>query len=155
MPGVGAAPKHPSQRRNHIAPARGEWIELPKPSLEPDEIRLRALKPFERAHFTPKAKAKWAVWRREPVTIYWSESDIDFALATLELYSCSDWTRHAAEIRLREDRLALTPKGKRDNRFKIMFGHGREASKDRPPPEADNVVHLDERLRNLHHNGSA
>jgi hypothetical protein len=67
-------------------------------------------------------------------------------LSTLELYDVEDWTIHAAEIRLREDRLALSPKGKRDQRFRILFGVGKEATRERTPGDV-NVISMDERRK--------
>jgi hypothetical protein len=156
MASPGPAPKHPSERRNRTAPVRGEFIEIDKPVLNKDEIKLRALTSLEQARLNHKARQKWRIWRREPVTRFWTQSEVDFALDTLELFNCDDWTRNAGEIRLRMDRLALTPEGKKRQRYKITFGGiGREQSKDRPPPDADNVVHIDSRLRDLHHDGRA
>lgn len=143
-------PKDPSERRNRTKPARGEWIDLPSAVLEnpvlPEKLPYkRPWVPWGRV-----ARAKWAEWRLDPVTTYWTKADISFALSTLELYDLPgyDWTRNAAEIRLREDRLALTPKGKRDQRFRIGFGIGKEATRERTPGDA-NVISMDERRKAL------
>ena len=74
------------------------------------------------------------------------------AVNTVELYNLpgNQWIDNAAEIRLREDRLALSPKGKRDLRFRIGFGIGKEATKERLPGDA-NVINMDERRKQLEH----
>jgi hypothetical protein len=145
-------PKDPSERRNRTKPARGEWIDLPDSILDKPVLPLvppmkRPMVPWRR-----EAIAKWQQWRLDPVTTYWTQGDISFALSTLELYDCpgSEWTVNAAEIRLREDRLALSPKGKRDLRFRIGFGVGKEATRERTTGDS-NVISMDERRKTLEH----
>jgi hypothetical protein len=148
--GTGPAPKDPRERRNTTKPQRGEWIDIDATTIA--KPVLPVVPPFKRP-FVPwryKARQVWAAWRNDPVTGYWTDSDIAYALSTLELYDVEDWTVNAAEIRLREDRLALTPRGKRDLRFRITFGPGKEATKDRPAPDS-NVISMDERRRELGH----
>jgi hypothetical protein len=146
----GPVPKDPSERRRTNKPARGEWIDIDSPSL--DTPVLPPLTTIQKGRLNRKAKNKWRVWRLEPVTAHWSKSDIDTALDILELYNCDDWTRHAAEIRQRETQLALNPKGKRDQRFRITFGVGKEATKeDKTKTTDDNVVELDSRRAALGH----
>jgi hypothetical protein len=141
-------PKDPSERRNRTKPARGEWIDLDSSELaEP----VLPLKPPHKRPFVPFGSAackKWSAWRLDPVTTYWTRADIAFALSTLELYDCDDWTKNAAEIRLREDRLALTPEGKKKQRYRILFGIGKEATRERTPGDA-NVISMDERRKAL------
>lgn len=149
MAGNGPSPKETEARRRNNAPGRGEWIEIHKPKLDKDEIVLPELGALERAKFNYKALSTWRVWRREPVTTYWTEGDIKAAKDILDLYNVKDWTKNAMEIRLRETALALNPKGKRDLRFKIMFGIGKEMTKEPKLPE--NVVSMDERRKNLGH----
>jgi hypothetical protein len=143
-------PKDPSERRNRTKPARGEWIDLPSAVLDEPVLPLKP--PLKRpwTPFGTQAVKKWSEWRLDPVTTYWTRGDIGFALSTLELYDGKDWTIHASEIRLREDRLALSPKGKRDLRFRIGFGIGKEAIRERTPGDA-NVISMDERRKALEH----
>lgn len=145
------APKHPSERRNRIPPARGEWIDIPAPSL--DEPCLPELTKLQKGHFNRIAKENYRVWRFEPVCAYWSKVDIKAAMNILELYNVDDWTRNAAEIRQRETALGLNPKGKRDLRFRITFGPGKEATKHEKIPAIgdDNVVDMDARRQSLGH----
>jgi hypothetical protein len=153
MAGVtGPAPKDPSERRNTTKPQRGEWIDIDARTI--DKPVLPEMPPFKRP-FVPwrwKARQVWTAWRNDPVTTYWTDSDIEFAIGTLELYDVidGDWTVNAAEIRQREDRLGLNPKGKRDLRFRITFGAGKEATKNKPPLP-DNVVSIDKRMAELKH----
>jgi hypothetical protein len=142
-------PKPPEERINRAKPRRGEWIDLDKPELDKDEIVLPELGSIQRSKLNYKALSTWRVWRREPVTTYWTAADIKAAQDILELYNVKDWTRNAAEIRQRETALALNPKGKRDLRFRITFGVGKEATKEVKLPE--NVISMDARRQNLGH----
>jgi hypothetical protein len=143
-------PKDPSERRNRTKPARGEWIDLPSATLEEPVLPLTPPQKRSWVPFGAAARRKWSEWRLDPVTTYWTRGDVSFALSTLELYDVEDWTIHAAEIRLREDRLALSPKGKRDQRFRILFGVGKEATRERTPGDV-NVISMDERRKALEH----
>ena len=152
MAGIGAAPKDQSERKRNVKPARGEWIDIDSRTIDTPVLPLvpPTIRPF--VPWRREAVRKWQVWRLDPVTAYWSDSDIEFALGTLEFYNVpgSDWIKNAAEIRQREDRLALNPKGKRDLRFRITFGPGKEATRDRPTGDT-NVISMDERRKQLEH----
>jgi hypothetical protein len=141
-------PKDPSERRNRTKPARGEWIDLPAAELETPVLPAKA--PLKRAWtpFGTAAQRKWSEWRLDPVTTYWTRADVSFAVSTLELYDCDDWTKNAGEIRLREDRLALTPEGKKKQRYRIGFGIGKEATRERTVGDA-NVIDMDARRKQL------
>jgi hypothetical protein len=145
-------PKDPAERRNTTKPSRGEWIDIDVASIDEPILPKNPPAPRPFVVWGTMAIVKWRQWRLDPVTTYWTKGDIAFAVATLELYNLpgSDWTRNASEIRLREDRLALTPRGKRDLRFRITFGAGKEATKDRPVGDT-NVINMDERRKRLEH----
>lgn len=122
MPGIGPAPKTERRRRNE--PTRGDWVDLPpldKPVLSP----LPALEagPDDEAPpaWRPQTTLTWEAWRRDPVTAQWSPSDIAHALDTILLHNGMT-ASNANEIRLRMDGLGLTPKGKRDLRWRIAAG---------------------------------
>jgi len=141
-------PKDQSERRNKTKPVRGEWIDLDSSELENPVLPL---KPPHKRPFVPfgtMAVKKWSAWRLDPVTTYWTKADVAFALSTLELYDAEDWTKNAAEIRLREDRLALTPLGKKQQRYRILFGLANESVRERTPGDA-NVIDFDERRKQL------
>lgn len=73
----------------------------------------------------------WQAWRADPVTALWSPADVDYALDTIMLHQ-SSFTSKAAEIRLRMDALGLTPKGKRDLRWRPPAEQEREPDVARP-----------------------
>lgn len=145
MAGTGPAPKDASQRRRRNEPARGEWVDL-----EPLSAPVLPELPECEDGWSPMTVMTWAAWRRDPVTAQWSPSDVAYALDTIRLYEQMT-ASSANEVRIRMDGLGLTPKGKRDLRWRI-------------PPAAD-VVPLDsarpsrksaaERMRELRERGGA
>lgn len=122
MAGRGPAPNQARRRRNE--PARGDWIDLPpleQPILPPLPKRPRG------HGWSARARVTWAAWRTDPVTQMWSPADIAYALDTISLYDVMT-PSSASEVRLRMDGLGLTPKGKRDLRWRIG-----EADDEEPP----------------------
>lgn len=124
MAGTGPAPKDPAERRNKTPPKRGEWVDLPP--LE-KEI-LPVLPPGE---WEDGTRALWAAWREDPVTAEYTPADIAYALETIKLHN-ADATGKAAEIRLRMDALGLTPKGKRDLRWRVAAAPAGDEQKTSP-----------------------
>jgi hypothetical protein len=120
MAGRGPAPA--SQRRRRNEPARGDWIDLPplEAPVLPDLPRLAE------GEWPMGARLKWSAWQADPVTQIWTPADISFAVDTIRLYVVMT-PSSANEVRLREDGLGLTPKGKRDLRVRIA------AAEDGPP----------------------
>ncbi len=114
MAGIGAAPKDPSQRRNRTPPARGEWVDL----APLDAPVLPELPPLVDGEWRPASERAWAAWRTDPVTAQWSPSDVAHAWDTIELHNVMT-PSSANEVRLRMDGLGLTPKGKRDLRWRV------------------------------------
>lgn len=119
------AAKHPEERRRREKPARGEWTDLEPVECEADkvlpelaDIRPEPHDPILEGLWPQPARGTWAVWRGDPVPSQWSDSDVDYALETLELMARQQ-VSHASEIRLRLDALGLTPKGKRDLRLRL------------------------------------
>ena len=108
MAGIGAAPKDPSQRRNKSAPMRGEWVDL----APLEELVL----PVADAEWPEHVQMLWEAWRQDPVTAQYSPSD---RAAVYELARRYDRLQ-PNEQRLRADGLGLTPKGKRDLRWRIQ-----------------------------------
>ena len=110
MAGRGPAPKANRQRRS--APTRGEWIDLP--SLDGP-----VLPELPAGDWSSRTETAWAAWRKDPVTSQYSGADIQAAIDLAYVYE--QWVNEptiaiAAEIRQRQDRLGLNPKGKRDLR---------------------------------------
>lgn len=111
MAGIGPAPKDPKQRRNHHEPRRGEWVDL-------GPLEAPVLPELPEGEWTEATKATWAAWRVDPVTAQWSPADVAHAMDTIRLHNAMT-ASSANEVRLRMDGLGLTPKGKRDLRWRI------------------------------------
>ena len=122
MAGHGFAPKDPEQRRNRVAPQRGEWVDLVAPTHE-----IPALPDGD---WHPRAQRSWGLWWSDPASSQWTDSQHS---EVVELLALTDefWrgaTARANEMRLRADGLGLTQKGKRDLRWRV------------PPAEAEVVA---------------
>lgn len=100
------APKDPGQRRRYNQPARGEWVDL--------EPLGKAVLPRADSRWSEAAKRLWAAWRADPVTAQYGPAD---KAAVWELARLFD-DLAPNEQRLRMDGLGLTPKGKRDLRWR-------------------------------------
>jgi hypothetical protein len=61
----------------------------------------------------------WAAWRSDPVTAMYTPADVSYALDLARLHAEMD-AKTANEVRLRMDGLGLTPKGKKDNRWRVV-----------------------------------
>jgi hypothetical protein len=126
MAGRGPAPKPKAQRRRANEPARGEWMDL-----EPLETAvLPPIGPRE-GGWSRATKARWDAWRQDPSSPQWSPADVAYARDTIERFERG---APSLELRLRMDGLGLTPKGKRDLRWRT--GNG-EAEKSARPKLAD------------------
>jgi hypothetical protein len=116
-------PKPKEQRRNRHAPQRGEWVDLEPlekpvlPEYDPawsgwTTVRTRDGDEYEiRSGVSPQM---WEAWRSSPVTSQYGPEDIA-AICYLgeRFHSLSDAARLSAM-----DKLGLTPKGKRDLRWR-------------------------------------
>ena len=109
MAGRGRAPQENRRRRN--VPMRGEWVDL-EPLEQPVLFEL------PEGEWRPATVATWEAWRNDPVTAQWSPADIGFAFDTICLHNTMN-ASGASEVRLRMDSLGLTPKGKRDLRWRL------------------------------------
>jgi hypothetical protein len=139
MAGQGPAPADQRRRRNQ--PARGEWVDLP-PLEAPVLPELPELGGDE--DWKPMTRISWAAWRTDPVTQMYSPSDIQYALDAIRLYDAMTQST-ANEVRLRMDALGLTPKGKKDLRWRVMeTGLATPAAKPpkRPKKTADRRARL-------------
>jgi hypothetical protein len=136
MAGRGPAPKAPSERRRTNKPARGEWVDLPlklrKKLLGPLPRRPRTEKPWH-----PRTRSAWESWRKDPATTQWSDADFDSALTLaheFDTWAYEGGVSRLAELRKWMDMLGLTPKGKRDNRWRVAVD---EPEPERQPPLAE------------------
>src|SRR4051812_8557067 len=101
----GLAPKPKEQRRRYNQPARGEWVDL-EPLEEP-------ILPEYLPIFTVPARL-WNAWRQDAVTSQYGEADMA-AIGELAV----EWEERSFADRDRMmDKLGLTPKGKRDLRWR-------------------------------------
>lgn len=119
----GPAPKPPGQRRRYNQPARGEWVELKplaKPILPPYSASWRVWTASKDKDGNPilvrrgVSHAMWKAWRASPVTSQYGPEDVAAICYLAEAFhSLTD----SARINMM-DRLGLTPKGKRDLRWR-------------------------------------
>jgi hypothetical protein len=125
MAGHGPPPAEKRRRRNE--PARGDWTDLRE--LEKPVLPILPKREKGTGRWSPRTRAAWSAWRSDAVTAQYGPADIQAALDLAFLYE--DWVRGdqalAAEIRQRQDRLGLNPKGKRDLRW--------QAPREEPPDE--------------------
>src|SRR4051812_20095543 len=116
----GPLPKDPSERRNRNPKLRGEWVDVTTQRLDaadtilPDRCYVDPDNTWD--NYTVEA---WDAWRHDPVSAYYGPGDIQLARDTIRLYHL-DFERNATEISRRLDKLALSPKGKRDLRFRVQ-----------------------------------
>jgi hypothetical protein len=119
MAGRGPVPKDPAARRNRTPSARGEWVDLP-PLERPVLPELAPSASARGRRWSPRTVAAWNAWRQDPATGQFGPAEI---AAAVELaYVMEAHVRgeeKAAEVRLRMDGLGLTPKGKRDLRWRV------------------------------------
>lgn len=124
MAGRGPAPAEKRRRQNE--PARGEWVDLP-----PLEGPVLPELPEIEDGWRFDTIAAWEAWRSDPVTSQYSPADIAYALDTIKLHQAMT-PQSATEVRLRMDALGLTPKGKRDLRWRVA----EEAEPQRRPAQS-------------------
>lgn len=113
MAGRGPAPKANRQRRGE--PLRGEWVDLPP-------LERTVLPALPAGDWSQRTRDAWAAWSKDPVTAQYSDADIQASIDLAYVYE--QWVKEptiaiAAEIRQRQDRLGLNPKGKRDLRWRV------------------------------------
>ena len=114
MAGTGSAPKYPEQRRNSNVLQRGEWVELPPATGE--------IPGLPEGDWSSESVAYWADCWADPVSSQWLSADcaeMRFLLRLFESQGGKLSATMAGEIRMREDRLGLGLKGKRDLRFRV------------------------------------
>ena len=116
---AGPAPK--KHRQHRMKPTHGEYVRL-------EPLKKPVLEKLGDRH-TPLAKAYWEAWRQDPVTATWTPTEVALALHVLELID-TDPVDKAAEIRIRIDGLALSPKGRRDAR--LLLPDEDEPEEDKP-----------------------
>src|SRR4051812_47966729 len=116
-------PKPKEQRRNRTVPHRGEWVDL-EPFEGPSLLReydpawqwMTVVDKDGEAHQVRAGvrPAMWEAWRRSPVTTQYGVEDI---AAIEELAQRFYLLSEPSRLRLM-DALGLTPKGKRDLRWR-------------------------------------
>lgn len=134
MAGRGPAPKPPEDRRNTTKPQRGDWVDVPpldKPVLKPLPKRAKGT-----GVWSARTRKVFEGWRADPVTALFGDAEL---AAVVELaYLQEEVSRGklslAAEVRQRADGLALTLKGKRDLRFRLVEAKAGEEQEPRRSP---------------------
>lgn len=107
---------------------RGDWIDVPplaRPVVGPLPRRTRAEGPWP-----ARTREAWEAWRADPVTALYGPADRAFLLDLAFVHAhaiTSGRVTALAEVRLRIDALGLSPKGRRDLRWR--------AAQDRPRPD--------------------
>src|SRR5688572_24525791 len=114
MAGNGPAPAETRRRANE--PARGDWVTLLP--LEQPVLPVLPKRTKGEGPWPAVTRAAWSAWRKDPVTSQYSVADVAYAIDTIRLHA-EMTAKTAGEVRLRMDALGLTPKGKRDNRWRI------------------------------------
>jgi hypothetical protein len=125
MAGRGPAPKAADQRRRSNAPTAGEWTELQADGRR--KVPTLPARGKGRGAWSPRTRAAWKSWWRDPVSGMWGEADADLVLHLADLYE--EWVREpkaalASEVRQVRDSLGLTPKGRQDRRWRITKPRG-------------------------------
>lgn len=119
MAGRGPAPKDPAVRRNTAAPQRGEWITVPAWHDGP----VPKLPTRRRGEGTWPAGVQraWKGWWQDGASLHWSTADRESVVVCARLLDAIEngELKHAAELRIRMDGLGLSPKGKRDLRYRL------------------------------------
>jgi hypothetical protein len=94
---------------------RGEWRDCPRLADPPVLPPLAETLPDEA---WPAATLElWEGWRHDGATTLWTPADFARAYDTIRLHAAGE---KAAELRLREDSLGLSQKGKRDLRLRVV-----------------------------------
>jgi hypothetical protein len=116
-------PKDPSERRNRNPKLRGEWVDIGVARLLARDVVLPPRDKVDPEGVWGAATVRtWDAWRHDPVSVYFAPADVDYAVVTIELCHLDAGfgaVKYASEIRLRMDAMGLTPKGKRDLRFRV------------------------------------
>lgn len=115
MAGNGPPPKSRDARRRKNEPARGDWLELAP--LDEPVLPVLPKRAKGEGQWPAATRAAWNAWRSDPVTGQYGEADVSYALDTIRLHAVMT-PQTAGEVRLRMDALGLTPKGRRDNRWR-------------------------------------
>jgi hypothetical protein len=81
---------------------------------------LGPLPDLEGVDWRPRTQETWEAWRLDPATQMWSPADRAYALDAIVLHNQATNPSSVKEVRLRMDGLGLTPKGKRDLRWRVV-----------------------------------
>ena len=130
MAGKGPPPKDPGARRRGQTPGRGEWVDLPP--LE--HTVLPELPAFfrGRAKWSARTLAAWDAWRQDSATGQYGPADIAAAVELAYVMEAAvRGEEKPAEVRLRMDGLGLSPKGRRDLRWRTPADRVTEPARPR------------------------
>src|SRR3954467_3259372 len=126
-------PKPKEQRINRHPPRAGEWVDIDPP----DERQLPELEDTDDHQWTARQRTMWEGWAWSAEATQWNTADVLYAL---ELLTMMDNTPVAlmSEVRIRLTSLGLSPKGKRDLRWRIPQDKNRQADEAKRHAAAPN-----------------
>lgn len=136
MAGTGPPAKPPHLRRHRAAPLRGEWVDL-EPLARPVLPAALPKRPKGAGAWSPRSRALWKGIREDPVSAVYGPVELAVLREFMEMfeeYARGRWTL-VGDVRRGMDGLGLTPKGKRDLRWR---------SPTEPKPELAGVPAGDE-----------
>ncbi len=134
MAGRPLKPKH--LRRNRVPPSRGEWVDL-EPLARPVLPAALPKRPKGAGAWSPRSRALWKGIREDPVSAVYGPSELAVLREFMEMfeeYSRGRWSL-VGPVQRGMDALGLTPRGKRDLRWR---------SPTEPKPEIPDAVGGDE-----------
>lgn len=122
MPVSGRKPKPEGMAVHRNRPTH-DWTEVEDVPFEGGPTLVGNERPCRRP-WPPWTKSRWAIWRRMPHCVLWTESDWAFAFDTLEIaarfHENTGRMNLAAELRNRERVMGTTADYRRDLRIRYV-----------------------------------
>jgi len=140
MAGRGPTPKNDGERRRLNEPARGEWEDIPTRNPK----RPPKMPTAPREGWAPGTKLAWKSWWTDGASSMWGPADLEAVRALAHLHTELERGKSslAGEVRLRMDSLGLTPRGKRDNRWRVVEHEGAAQGGTPPKQKPSRYRHL-------------
>lgn len=136
----GPLPKPREQRARRNIPNRGEWVDL-APITTPI---LPELPELAGTDWNARTRRLWEGFRFDPVTATFGPSEIALTIEWAHIHARAARDADAAMLRISAamlDKLGLTPKGKRDLRYRVTT--------DAPAPVLASVTDMTTKRRPL------
>lgn len=143
MAGQGRAPKPPEQRRNRTKPSAGEWREIPWES----GLKVPKMPAAPKGGWRAATRRAWSCWWADGAASLWGPAEVELLETLVRAYDrfARGDLSVLSELRLRQDALGLTPKGKQQLRWRRGEGEAVETaagSKRSRRPAASRRKHL-------------